>query len=42
MNHPISNTSVPALGSRLITFIHAVLFVFGFSLIFIVGWAVRG
>ena len=37
MNQTISEVNAPAI-SRLNTFLHAVLFVLGFSLIFIVGW----
>jgi cytochrome c-type biogenesis protein len=38
MNHSISSVNAPTLGRRLTTFLHAVLFVLGFSLVFIVGW----
>lgn len=37
--NPASEPSGPvAINTRLVTFYHAVLFVLGFSLIFIVGW----
>jgi len=38
MNQSIPSVSAPSLGRRLTTFLHAVLFVLGFSLVFIVGW----
>lgn len=38
MNHTISPVSAPTTSRRFITFLHAVLFVLGFSLVFIVGW----
>jgi cytochrome c-type biogenesis protein len=38
MNQSIPSVSAPTLGRRLTTFLHAVLFVLGFSLVFIVGW----
>ena len=34
----INLSAAPTLGRRFATFLHAVLFVFGFSLVFIVGW----
>jgi cytochrome c-type biogenesis protein len=38
MNHTISPVNAPTLSRRLTTFLHAVLFVLGFSLVFILGW----
>jgi len=38
MNQSITSVSSPSLGRRLTTFLHAVLFVLGFSVVFIVGW----
>ena len=38
MNHTISPVNAPTLSRRLTTFLHAALFVLGFSLVFIVGW----
>jgi cytochrome c-type biogenesis protein len=38
MNQTVSTTSAPTLSRRITTFLHAVLFVLGFSLVFIVGW----
>ena len=38
MNQTISSACAPTLSRRLTTFLHAALFVLGFSLVFIVGW----
>ena len=38
MNHTIVPVNATTLSRRLTTFLHAVLFVLGFSLVFIVGW----
>lgn len=38
MSSPISTASAPSLSRRFNTFLHALAFVAGFSLIFIVGW----
>jgi cytochrome c-type biogenesis protein len=38
MDQTIYPVIKPALGNRLATFLHAVLFVLGFSVVFIVGW----
>ena len=38
MNHTISPVNTPTISRRLTTFLHAALFVLGFSLVFIVGW----
>jgi cytochrome c-type biogenesis protein len=38
MNQSIYSASAPTLSRRLSTFLHAVLFVLGFSLVFILGW----
>ena len=38
MNSNISTTTEPSLGRRINTFLHALAFVLGFSVIFIVGW----
>lgn len=38
MDHPLTPLNPPTLSRRLTTFLHAVIFVVGFSLVFIVGW----
>lgn len=38
MNYPQTNPSQAALSQRLVVFSHAVAFVVGFSMIFVVGW----
>lgn len=38
MNRMISQVNTPSLSIRLATFFHAVLFVLGFSMVFIIGW----
>jgi cytochrome c-type biogenesis protein len=38
MHHTLSPVNTPTISRRLTTFLHAVLFVLGFSLVFIVGW----
>jgi len=38
VEHPITPTNVPTVSRRLTTFLHAGIFVLGFSLVFIVGW----
>ena len=38
MDHPITPLNPPTLSRRLTIFLHAVIFVLGFSLAFIVGW----
>ncbi|MBI3242704.1 MAG: hypothetical protein HYZ49_10470 [Chloroflexi bacterium] len=38
MNPVAVSTEKPTLNQRLTVFVHAVLFVFGFSLVFVVGW----
>lgn len=38
MNGALSRANAPTVNHRIATFLHAVLFVLGFSLVFIVGW----
>jgi cytochrome c-type biogenesis protein len=38
MNQTVLSPTTPSISRRLATFLHAVLFVLGFSLVFIVGW----
>jgi cytochrome c biogenesis protein CcdA len=38
MNRSMDSVAAPTINHRLTTFLHAVLFVLGFSLVFIVGW----
>lgn len=38
MTHRVVPVSTPTLGRRLSVLLHAALFVFGFSLVFVVGW----
>src|SRR5512139_155761 len=38
MNHTFPSTNTLTFGQRMATFLHAVLFVLGFAVVFIVGW----
>lgn len=38
MNQASNANKTPAINTRMVTFFHAVMFVLGFSMVFIVGW----
>src|SRR4030042_6491998 len=38
MNRAMDSVAAPTINHRLTTFLHAMLFLLGFSLVFIVGW----